>query len=339
MSRINDPPVQDVAIRVLEPLIIVNRSRPPIVQLDVLKSLIALLGLAGVLVQQSPARSSDTPDVPGDLVTVGGHRLFVSCRGPADKGPTVVLEAGGGGSSAEWAMVRDQLGPAVRTCAYDRAGLGRSEKGPEPRTMRQEVFELHALLAATKEAPPYVMVGQSIGGLLVRLYADAYPGDVAGVVLVDPTHESGVLGSARYGGMVRLREKAAGRPVPAPRLSQEGAPPADADTDLLAEEFQAMFLARQRSPQLLGQKPLVVLAAGKRPSPPTGVAPEQWSAIRDERDQLVKDLAGLSGNSRFVRVENSGHAIHRENPALVAQSIADVREAAVSGARLASTPH
>ena len=80
--------------------------------------------------------------------------------------------------------------------------------------MRQEVFELHALLDATKEAPPYVMVGQSIGGLLVRLYADAYPGDVAGVVLVDPTHESGVLGSGRYGGMVRLREKATGRPVP-----------------------------------------------------------------------------------------------------------------------------
>ena len=204
--------------------------------------------------------------------------------------------------------------------------------------MRQEVFELHALLGATREVPPYVMVGQSIGGLLVRLYADAYPGDVAGVVLVDPTHESGMLGSMRYGGIVRLREKATGRPLPAPRPSQAGAPGADPDVDYLAEEFQAMFLARQRAPQPLEEKPLVVLAAGKRSVPPPGVTQEQWTAIRDERDQLVKDLAGLSANSRFVRVEDSGHAIHRESPAVVVQSIRDVREAAVSGARLAPAP-
>ena len=181
------------------------------------------------------------------------------------------------------------------------------------------------------------MVGHSIGGLLVRLYADAYPGDVAGVVLVDPTHESGQLGSMRYGGIVRLREKATGRPVPEPRLSQAG-PASDPDTDYLAEEFHAIFAARQRTPQPLGQKPLVVLAAGKRSAAPPGVPPEQWSAIRDERDQLVADLAGLSANSRFVRVEDSGHAIHRENPPVVVQSIRDVREAAVSGAKLAPAP-
>lgn len=300
--------------------------------------LIPALGLAVVLVQQGPPTSPATPDVAGELVRVGDHRLFMSCSGPAGKGPTVVLEAGGGASSGDWTMVRELLGPGVRTCAYDRAGLGRSEKGPEPRTMRQEVFEMHALLAAASEAPPYVMVGHSLGGVLVRLYADAYPGDVAGVVLVDATHESGVLGSMRYGGMVRLREKASGRPIPAPRLSQVGAPAADPDADYLAEEFQAIFLARERAPQPLGQKPLIVLAAGKRSSPPPGVPQEQWSAIRDERDQLVKDLAGLSANSRFVRVEDSGHAIPRENPTVVAQSIREVREAAISGSRLAPAP-
>lgn len=294
------------------------------------------LALAAVIAQQAPPRSPDTPEVPGDLVRIGEHRLFVGCTGPTGNGPAVLLEAGGGGSSVEWSMVREQLGPGVRTCAYDRAGLGRSDQGP--RTMRQEVYELHALLDATKETSPYVMVGQSIGGLLVRLYADAYPGDVAGVVLVDPTHESGILGSGRYGGMVRLREKATGRPVPAPRLSQTDGSPRDPDVDYMAEEFQAMFLARQRVTQALGQRPLIVLAAGKRSAPPPGVSQEQWTAIRDERDELVRDLAGLSANSRFVRVDESGHAIHRDNPAVVAQAIRDVRDAAVSGSRLAPAP-
>ena len=303
-----------------------------------MKGLISALGLAAILVQQAAPPGPGTSDAAGELVKIGEHHLFVTCSGPDGKGPTVLLEAGGGGSAAEWATVREQLGPAVRTCAYDRAGVGRSERGPEPRTMHQEVFELHALLGATKEAPPYVMVGQSIGGLLVRLYADAYPADVAGVVLVDPTHESGVLGSMRYGGMVRLREKATGRPVPAPRLSQAGGPPADSDTDYLAEEFRAIYLARQRAPQPLGQRPLIVLAAGKRAPAPPGVPPEQWAAIRDERDQLVKDLADLSANSRFVRVDESGHAIHRESPAVVAQSVRDVRDAAIRGSRLAAAP-
>ena len=312
--------------------IIVNRSRPSIVQLivqlAVIKSLIPALGLALVLGPQAPPRGPDATDVPGDLVRIGEHRLFVGCTGPTGNGPAVLLEAGGGGSSVEWSMVREQLGPGVRTCAYDRAGLGRSDQGPAPRTMRQEVYELHALLDATKETSPYVMVGQSIGGLLVRLYADAYPGDVAGVVLVDPTHESGILGSGRYGGMVRLREKATGRPVPAPRLSQTDGSPGDPDVDYMAEEFQAMFLARQRVTQPLGQRPLIVLAAGKRSAPPPGVSQEQWTAIRDERDELVRDLAALSANSRFVRVDESGHAIHRDNPAVVAQAIRDVRDAA-----------
>ena len=185
--------------------------------------------------------------------------------------------------------------------------------------MRQEVFELHALLEATKEPPPYVMVGQSIGGLLVRLYADAYPDEVAGVVLVDPTHESGVLGSGRYGGMVRRLTCRSGR-----RLSGRG--------------VQATYLARQRVPQPLGQRPLIVLAAGKRSAPPPGVPQDQWTAIRDELDELVKDLQGLSANSRFVRVDDSGHAIHRDNPAGVAQAVRDVREASLSGSRLALAP-
>ena len=88
---------------------------------------------------------------PGALVSVGEHRLFIACDGARSGRPTVVLEAGGGGTSEEWAGVRARLGQDVRACAYDRAGLGRSEAGPQPRTLRQEAFELHALLRASGE--------------------------------------------------------------------------------------------------------------------------------------------------------------------------------------------
>jgi pimeloyl-ACP methyl ester carboxylesterase len=276
---------------------------------------------------QAPAAPATTQAPEGTMVSVGEHRLHLTCQGPAEASPVVVFEAGGGGTSADWDLVRRELPPVVRTCAYDRAGVGRSEPGPEPRTMRQEVFELHALLLAAQVKAPYVLVGQSIGGLLTRLYVEAYPDDVVGLVLVDPSHESAVLGSGRYGGIVRLREKAAGRPVPEPRRTIAATAPVDAQADYLAEEFQQIFLARQQRPRALGQRPLVVLAAGKRPPPPPGVASDLWTKLRDERDAQVTDLAELSSNSRFVRDAASGHHLHRDNPQLVARSIEDVIDA------------
>src|SRR6185503_15971781 len=115
---------------------------------------------------------------PGVLVDIGGHKLHIHCVGPTNAGPTVIFESGGGGYSRDWTRVRDLLPSQVRTCAYDRAGSGWSESGPAPRTMRQEAFELHALLEAAKVPGPFVLVGQSIGGLLVRLYTELYGNNV-----------------------------------------------------------------------------------------------------------------------------------------------------------------
>ena len=302
-----------------------------------MKGIVCALGFVLVLCQHTPAGESQAQsDVAGRLVNIGEHRLFLSCSGASGSGPTVVMEAGGGGTSAEWSAVRERLAPDVRACAYDRAGVGQSDPGPAPRTMHQEVFELHALLQAAKERPPFLLVGQSIGGLLVRLYAAAHPADVVGLVLVDPTHESAVLGSLRYGGWVRLREKATGLSVPEPRLTIRGGPPENPAADYMAEEFQQLFIARQRIPQALGERPLIVLAAGKRPAPPPGTSDELWKTLRDERDEQVRDLVGLSTNAAYIRDDASGHNLHRDNPALVAQSIRVVRDAAIRGARLAT---
>ncbi len=173
-------------------------------RLGALLVVISMTSWVGLTMAQQPP--SGPP--PGVLVDIGRHKLHIRCVGPADATPTVILEAGAGAFSKDWFLVQDILSPRVRTCAYDRAGLGWSNPGPAPRTMRQEVFELHALLEAARQFGPFVLVGHSIGGLLVRLYTEQYGRDVVGVVLVDPLHESAVVGSMRFGGWVRLREKA-----------------------------------------------------------------------------------------------------------------------------------
>jgi len=295
------------------------------------------------LAWHSPVRAQETPQssgarrADGALVDVGGHKLFIRCVGPAGTGPTVVLEAGGGGTTKEWAKVQDLLSSRVRTCAYDRAGLGSSEPGPSPRTLRQEVFELHELLAAAKLPPPYVLAGQSIGGMLVRLYTEKYDSEVVGVVLVDPLHENDMLGSIQYGGWVRLREKARDRAVPEPRRTGPVSTQYNPDEDYLAEELQQIYLARKANPAPLGNRPLIVLAAGIRPPPP-GTPDSLWAWLRVEKDGQKVDLSRLSGNSRFLLDPASTHALHVDDPELVARAIQDVLTAAVTGARLGPWP-
>ena len=298
-----------------------------------LLSVMALF-LGALLAERTVAQAPPSAPAPGALVDIGGHKLHIRCVGPPSARPTVVLEAGGGGSSKEWSSIQELLLSRVRTCSYDRAGLGWSEPGPAPRTMRQEVFELHALLDATKVPAPLLLVGQSIGGLLVRLYTEQFGSDVVGVVLVDPAHESAVLGSVRYGGMVRLREKAvAGRSVPEPRGEGKATTQYNPDDDYLAEELQQIYLARKTHSVPLGTRPLIVLAAGKRPAPP-GMSEDQYAPLRVERDGQLIDLSRLSGNSKFILDPTSSHAIHIDNAQLVARAIEEVVAALSSGAPL-----
>ena len=284
-----------------------------------------LLILVSALQQRSNAQTPKEP-APGVLVAVGTHRMHLRCLGPSDARVTVILEAGGGGFSSHWGRVQELLAPSVRSCAYDRAGLGWSEPGPAPRTMRQEVFELHELLDAAKIRAPLVLVGQSIGGVLVRLYADRYDGDVAGMVLVDPTHEDDVLYNLRVARWVRIRDLAKGRPVPEPK--REGAPSAgyDPDQDYFADEMEAIHRARVANPVPLGDRPLIVLGAGKRPAPP-GTPDTLWNRLRVEKDGQKVDLSRLSRNALFVLATTSTHNIHFDDPTLVARAVEMVVEA------------
>ena len=254
------------------------------------------------------------------FVKVGFHRLFISDSSPEDSRLTVVFESGAGGTSADWTAVRSLLPAYIRTIAYDRAGLGKSEAGPLPRTMAQEVFELHRLLENAPIKGRVSLVGQSIVGLLARLYAEQYGKQVAGLVLVDPTHENSMLGSLKYEGWVRLREKAVGKAVPDPQLTDSVSAGYDSTADYMAEEFQKIYLASVKEKPSLRNKPLVVIGAGKRNQPP-GTPDEVWKELKEERDKQVQDLASLSTNSQFILDEKSGHFIHYDNPEVVAKAI------------------
>ena len=120
---------------------------------------------------------------PGQMVDVGGYRLHINCTGEGS--PTVVIESGWGDSSAGWAWVQPEVAKTTRVCTYDRAGMGWSESSPEPRTAREYAKELHTLLANANEPGPYVLVGHSMGGFTILVYAHNYPDEVSGLVLVD----------------------------------------------------------------------------------------------------------------------------------------------------------
>ena len=129
---------------------------------------------------------SQRPPYRGEKIDLGGRALRVVRAGPRSDRPTIVLEHGAFGCAADWAVVQERLAAkGLRSLAYDRAGLGHSDPGPTPRDGRAIVADLAALLREIDEPTPYVLVGHSMGGLMVRLFALTHPYQSVGVVLVD----------------------------------------------------------------------------------------------------------------------------------------------------------
>jgi pimeloyl-ACP methyl ester carboxylesterase len=162
--------------------------------LIIVVSLIEALGMA-------VAHAAENGNFAG-LVDIGGSRkMYLKCSGRGS--PTVVLIGGLRASAEDWSIsdkskptVFAEVGKFTRVCACDRPGTpvgekpSRSDSVPQPTTAKDAVADLHALLRAAGEPGPYVLVGHSYGGLIVRLYASTYPEDVAGLVLVDALSEA-----------------------------------------------------------------------------------------------------------------------------------------------------
>lgn len=247
------------------------------------------------------------------LIDIGTHRLNFVCTGDIAARPVVILEAGGGGSSATWKGVQAALPKTIRACAYDRAGTGKSDAGPAPRSMEAEVTDLDALLIKAHITEPILYVGHSLGAILARLFVQRYPASVAAVLLLDPTDENDTVYSTRWNRWVRIYEL----------------------EDPLGDGARIASKARQADPATLSDRPLIVIGAGNRTQPP-GISAEQWREMRSSRDERVKALSQLSRNSEFILDSISSHNIPQDNPKLVAEAIQKLANR-VSGSRAAGS--
>lgn len=328
-----------------------------------------MLGLLGLLLAATlagrvkQARLQRAYPAPGRLVDVGGHRLHVRQAGAA--GPTVVFENGLGGMALEWHYVQPEIAAQSATLAYDRAGMGWSDPGPGPRDVPVLVDELRTALHAAGAPTPYVLVGHSLGGLIVRAYAHTYPDEVAGLVLLDATHEDqfetypaahAAKADAIADAMRRLRPvvaAVAGSGVLALLASFYRDPVASKLPDDVADARRAvmfmdastavsaadeMIVLRdsldhvRRSRQSLGDIPVVVLthdkAAGAEAGAPEGLEEDVETAWQT----MQEDLATISTNARLIVADGSGHFIHVERPDLVIDAIRQVLEQAADNA-------
>jgi pimeloyl-ACP methyl ester carboxylesterase len=243
----------------------------------------------------------------GGLVRVDGRLLRLDCRG--EKGPTVVMDAGLGQSRATWGRVPGEVATFTRVCTYDRAGIGQSDPAPRPRTSADVVQDLHALLERASVPGPYVLVGHSFGGLNMRLYASQYPAEVAGLVLVDSSHEDQY---ERFAALLRPEEREE-------YLGHEGGANGEG-IDLLTSAAQVRAASR------LAAIPLVVLSINPERVPGIEDVPAApWSRAYME---LQAQLAALTPDSTHWILPDSGHFVQWDRPDAVVEGIRQVVEAA-----------
>ncbi|MGH9908252.1 MAG: alpha/beta fold hydrolase [Pyrinomonadaceae bacterium] len=255
--------------------------------------------------QTKPANSSSSFE---EMVDVGGYRLYINCLGKSLQGsPTIFMDAGGFDSSETWEKVRPEIARFARVCVYDRAGLGRSERRPDPSYPSQEVVnDLHKLLVNANIAGPYLLVGHSFGGMNVRLYASQYPKEVVGMVVVDSVHEDEM---DRWVTMIPRENKQ--------KMSKE-------DQAILAK--LAVSEAQVRAAKWHSDIPLFVLSHGISAQDDYGI-PAMAAQGEQLRIEMQRALAGLSSRSKHIIAAKSGHYIQRDQPELVIDAIRQVVEA------------
>ena len=303
---------------------------------------------------------SKDPKLTGELVDIGGYRLHIDVEGKGS--PAVIFIAGATAFSFDWALVAPEISKTTQTVTYDRPALAWSDPGPMPRTLQQDVYELHTLFEKSNVKPPYILVGHSLGGMIARMFEKKYSEEVNGLVLVDGTSENATLSINNK--IQRLRLLSQGRPLPPIKTSVDtftkvpsqkemddflkmvGEPKTDPPFDKLPQDIQQARLWAMKQPKILladngaywaeefsamyndstyslGNKPLFVITSGQNNYPK-----QLGDSVRNELiSAKLKDqekISSLSSNSKHIVTMKSPHEIHLTEPGLVIDAIKEV---------------
>jgi len=309
---------------------------------------IALMVTGAVYEQIAERRDRELLPRVGQAADVGGYSLNLSCMGRGR--PPVILDAGAGSPGYSWLPIQTELAKTTQTCWFDRAGEGWSDPGPFPRTSEAIATDERNLLKNAAIAPPYVLVGHSFGGLNARVYAGKYPGEVAGMVLVDAAHEDEpsrapkfMLGhslprplwrvnhwamqGAKRVGLIRLISGS-------PQLPSN--PTHDQVVAALRKQPKAVAnlgeyvtsplnYEQAHNAGSIGDKPLIVLTAGRPWQTGNAKMDREGNAYRKVWiTEIQPKLAKLSTRGRQIVVAKSGHGIPEEAPEAVVDAVRDV---------------
>lgn len=316
-------------------------------------AIVALVVLMGVVYEQAGRyRAARDFPAPGKMVDIGGgRRIQLDCRGSGS--PTVVFEAGLSiDGSLSWAAVQPKIAERARACSYSRAGLMWSDASSAPRSARQVAQDLHDALTRSGERGPFVLVGQSLGGLYATTFTRYFGAEVAGLVLVDPSHPDQVARVAAFMTETRsLRSRIAVRlawsgllrmaaPSLLPQAPNQTAHDAQAVrafapksmvTQLAESDATDAALAEAGAFRDLGSRPLVVLTAmapyteselrGMQITPGQGV---QVLAIWEK---MHEEMAAWSSRSSHRLLPKAGHDIQFDDPQAVIDAVLSVVDA------------
>ena len=302
---------------------------------------------------------------PGQLVDIGGRRINLHCSGSG--GPTVILMAGVFSWSVVWYKTQPVIAQEVRVCAFDRAGYGFSDPGPRPQILSDLVDDLHTALEAGSIPGPYVLVGHSLGGIEARLYAQRWPKEVVGMVLVDtspageglideeqPGFDEAIGRESYAAGMMQCALLVAHGPLEPSRPEYKGCSaelPSDTPAAFRAiwpQFFTAYYFADKVSlmssiythrydsvdHRRLGAMPLVVLST-KHSWGESGTPADVWAnrSYTKVWIALHQALANLSSHGVHRIIEGTGHEIQLDKPQAVIDAVDEVVRQLHTGAK------
>src|ERR1700730_9929728 len=317
-----------------------HRHLPPRTRRLMLYPLFGFLAVASVgggyeTIQEQIDRS--VSGMPGQLIDVGGHRLYLNCTGSGS--PTVLLVSGLGEASTYWGgWVAPAVAQNTRVCVYDRAGQARSEAAAAPQDGVAVAADLHTLLDRARIAGPLVLVGHSTGGVYVRIFAARYPGQVARMVLLDSQPNQAFTRLPEYPGFYSAFQRLVALLPSLARLGvfrlvhqfDFGTLPAQTRDAERATQSTGSLLRVQRDEVAelpitlnqaaaftsIGNRPLIVVTAAKE-------AQAWWLPLQDQ-------MAGYSSNSVHRVLPNTNHLElieEKSSAAQASQAILDVVEA------------